>query len=95
MSEWGKYPENRLDIRMDENGNISYEQNRVFAQYYAPTREEMEEELEDLEYQLDMLELDRPDFGLEEEYDEWRIRMDNLKERIRELEEELEKTDPE
>ena len=95
MSEWGKYPENRLDIRMDENGNISYEQNRVFAQYYAPTREEMEEELEDLEYQLDMLELNRPDFGLEEEYDEWRIRMDNLKERICELEEELEKTDPE
>ena len=46
MKETPGYPENRLDIRVDEQGKITYEQNPVFAQYYAPTREEKEEELE-------------------------------------------------
>ena len=45
MKETPGYPENRLDIRVDEQGKITYEQNPVFAQYYAPTREEKEEDL--------------------------------------------------
>ena len=52
MNEIPNYPENRLDIRVDENGNITYQQNPVFAHYYAPTREEKEEELEALKDRL-------------------------------------------
>ena len=48
MKEIPGYPENRLDIRVDKQGNVSYRQNPVFAKYYAPTREEMEQELEEL-----------------------------------------------
>ena len=62
MKELPNYPENRLDIRVDEQGNMSYQQNPVFAAYYAPTREEKEEErrkledeIEDLEDELDKM----------------------------------------
>ena len=47
MGELPNYPENRLDIRVDENGNVTFEQNAEFVKYYAPTREELEEELEE------------------------------------------------
>ena len=49
-----EYPENRLHIVVDENGNITYRQDPEFLKYYNPTPEEIEEELEDLEYQLEM-----------------------------------------
>ena len=61
MKELPNYPENRLDIRVDEQGNMTYQQNPVFAAYYAPTREEKEEELEELKDRLELLELDEPD----------------------------------
>ena len=61
MKEIPGYPENRLDIHVDEQGNVTYRQNPVFAQYYAPTREEKEEELEDLRDRLELLDLDEPD----------------------------------
>ena len=48
MKEIPEYPENRLDLCVDEQGNVTYRQNPVFAKYYAPTREEKEQELEDL-----------------------------------------------
>ena len=47
MQKLPNYPQNRLDIRIDENGNVTYEQNPEFAKYYAPTRAEKEEELEE------------------------------------------------
>ena len=39
------YPENRLNIMIDENGNVSYRQDPAFLKYYVPTAEELEEEL--------------------------------------------------
>ena len=90
MSEFGKYPENRLDIRVDENGNVSFEQNEEFRKYYKPTREELEEELEELQDQLDMLSLDEPDDILGIEHDEWEDQVNDLQDRIREIEEMIE-----
>ena len=92
MKETPGYPENRLDIRVDEQGEITYEQNPVFAQYYAPTREEKEEELEALKDRLEQLDLDEPDDFYSEEHDDWEDEIRELKERIREMEESIEST---
>lgn len=86
MSEFGKYPENRLNIRIDENGRITFEKNEEFAKYYMPTREEAEEELEELQYELDSLNLDEPADILSAEHDEWEEAVSFLEEEIRELE---------
>ena len=90
MDDRRKYPENRLDIRVDENGQISYEENAVFAKYYAPTKEELEEELEELQNQLDLLNLDEPADILSLAHDEWEDAVTDLEDRIREIEEEIE-----
>jgi len=90
MSQFGKYPDNRLDIRVKENGEISFEQNAEFARYYAPTREELEEELEELQDQLDMLNLDEPSDILGIEHDEWEEAVESLEDQIREIEENME-----
>lgn len=89
MKETPDYPENRLDIRMDEQGKITYEQNPVFAQYYAPTREEKEEELEALKDRLEQLDLDEPDDFYSEEHDDWEDIRRGLMEAIEDLEEEI------
>ena len=91
MKETPGYPENRLDIRVDEKGKITYEQNPVFAEYYAPTREEKEEELEALKDRLELLELDEPMDVLSVEYEDWEAERNILEEEIEELEEEIEK----
>ena len=93
MTEFGKYPENRLDIRMDENGHMTFEQNAEFKKYYAPTRGELEEKLEELQYRLDLLETDEPDDILSVEHDEWEDEVNDLQERIREIKEEIEEMD--
>ena len=83
-----EYPENRLNIVVDENGNVTYRQDAEFLKYYTPTPEEMEEELEDLEYQLEMKLLDEPvgPFDMfDTEYDDWKDELSDLRERIREL----------
>ena len=85
MTEFGKYPENRLDIRMDENGHMTFEQNAEFKKYYAPTRGELEEKLEELQYRLDLLETDEPDDILSVEHEEWEDEVNDLQERIREI----------
>lgn len=90
MDDRRKYPENRLDIRVDENGHISYEENAVFAKYYTPTREELEEELEELQNQHDLLNLDEPADILSIAHDEWEDAVADLEDRIREIEEEIE-----
>ena len=87
MTELRKYPENRLDIRMDENGHMTFEQNAEFKKYYMPTREELEEELEELEDQMAVLELDEPEDILSFEHDEWEDAKNDLMERIRDVEE--------
>ena len=84
-----EYPENRLDIRVDEQGNVTYHQNPQFAKYYAPTREELEEELEELEHQLELLEIDEPDDNFGGEYEDWEEEKRRLEEEIEELEEEI------
>ena len=89
MAKWGEYPDNRLDLRVDENGRITYEQSKEFARYYAPTLEELEEELEDLEYRLDAMELDEPLDPSSLEHDEWEDERDDLEEQIREIEEKI------
>ena len=93
MKETPVYPENRLDIRVDEQGKITYEQNPVFAQYYAPTREEKEEELEALKDRLELLDLDEPDDVYSEEHDDWEDIRRGLTEAIEDLEEEIRETD--
>lgn len=87
------YPENRLNIVIDENGNTTYRQDRKFMKYYTPTPDEMEEELEDLEYRLEMKLLDEPvgPFDLfDTEYDEWKDDISDLREQIRDLREAIE-----
>lgn len=86
MKEFPGYPENRLDIRVDEQGNTSYQINPVFARYYAPTVEEKEEELEELKDRLGLLELDEPDDIYSDEYEDWEEEKERLEEEIRELE---------
>lgn len=88
MSVRKDYPENRLDIRIDEDGNISYMQNADFAKHYAPTKEECEAELEELRERLELLELDEPDDVLSIEYEEWEEEKRTLEEEIEDLEKE-------
>ena len=89
MKELPDYPENRLDIRVDEQGNVTYQQNPVFAKYYAPTLEEKEEELEELKDRLEILELDEPVDLYSDEHDEWEEERRTLEEDIDDLEEEI------
>ena len=88
MSLRKDYPENRLDIRIDEDGNISYMQNADFAKYYAPAKEECEAELEELRERLELLGLDEPDDVLSIEYEEWEEEKRKLEEEIEDLENE-------
>ena len=90
MKEIPGYPENRLDIRVDKQGNVSYRQNLVFAKYYAPTREEMEQELEELKDRLELLKLDEPMDVLSIEFEDWEAERNILEDKIEELEEEIE-----
>ena len=89
MKELPDYPENRLDIRIDQQGRVTYQQNPEFAKYYAPTREEKEEELEDLEERLQLLELDEPFDIYGAEYDEWEDEKRLLEEEIEDLKKEI------
>ena len=90
MKEIPGYPENRLDIRVDEQGNVSYRQNPVFAKYYAPTREEMEQELAELKDRLELLKLDEPMDVLSIEFEDWEAERNILEDKIDDLEEEIE-----
>ena len=83
------YPENRLDIRVDENGSVTYEQNAEFAKYYAPTKEELEQELEELQDRLELLEIDEPDYLYGDEHDEWEEERADLEDQIADLEERI------
>ncbi len=89
MTELPNYPENRLNIRVDAQGNVSYEQNREFAKYYVPTREEKEEELEELRERLELLEIDEPVELYSDEHDEWEEERRALEDEIEDLEEEI------
>ena len=89
MKQSPDYPENRLDIRVDEKGNMTYEQNAVFAKYYAPTRVDREAELEELKDRLELLEIDEPVDLYSEEHDDWEEERRRLEEEIEDLEEEL------
>ena len=89
-----EYPENRLDIRVDEQGNVTFEQNREFAKYYAPTLSEKEEELEELRHRLDLLEIDEPEELYSSEHDDWEEERRLLEEEIEDLEDEIEEMRP-
>ena len=89
MQDLPKYPENRLDIRVDAQGNVTYQQNPEFAKAYAPTRAEKEEELEDLQYRLELLELDEPDDLYGAEHDDWEEEKRRLEDEIEDLEDEI------
>jgi hypothetical protein len=90
MHEIPNYPENRLDIRMDQYGRITYEQNAEFAKYYAPGRADLEDELEELNDRLELLEMDEPENLYGDEHDEWEDERRRLEEAIEEMEERLE-----
>ena len=86
-----EYPENRLNIRVDECGNVFFEENKEFKKYYAPTLEELEEEMEELKDDLALMNLDEPDDLCSIEHDDWEDEMDNLQEKIRDIEEAIAK----
>ena len=88
-----EYPENRLDIHIDRNGNITYQQNPEFARYYAPAREEKGEELEELRNRLELLDLDEPDDLLGDEHDNWEEEKRALEDEIEDLEDEIAEMD--
>ena len=90
MAELPNYPENRLIIRVDEQGNTTYEQDPEFAKYYAPTREEKEEELEELRDRLELLEIDEPADLYSDEHDDWEEERNDLEDQIADLEAEIE-----
>jgi len=83
------YPENRLDIRIDEHGNMIFQPNPEFAKAYAPTREEKEEELEELRYRLELLEIDEPPYDWSDEHDDWEEEKRLLEDEIEDLEDEI------
>ena len=83
------YPQNRLDIRVDEQGNVTYEQNQEFAKHYAPTRAEKEEELEELRDRLELLEIDEPPDSFSDEYEDWEEDKRLLEDEIQEVEDEI------
>ncbi len=83
------YPQNRLDIRIDEKGNVTYEQNPEFAKHYAPTRAEKEEELEELRDRLELLEIDEPAELYSDEHDDWEEERRRLEDEIDDLEDEI------
>ncbi len=83
------YPQNRLDIRVDEQGNVTYELNPEFAKHYAPTRTEKEEELEELKDRLELLEIDEPVDLYSDEHDDWEEERRRLEDEIDDLEEEI------
>ena len=89
MKELPDYPENRLDIRVDKQGNYTFHQNAQFAKYYAPTRTEMEEELEALKEELELLEIDEPVDLYSDEHDDWEEEKRQLEDRIEDLESEI------
>lgn len=90
MQNLPNYPQNRLDIRIDEKGNVTYEQNPEFAKYYAPTRAEKEEELEELKERLELLEIDEPPDLYSDEHDEWEEERSRLEDEIEDLADEIE-----
>ena len=83
----GSYPENRLNIRVDAQGNISYEQDPAFAKYYFQQTQSPEEaRLEALREELEDLEIDEPVDLYSEAHDEWELRRAELEDEIEELE---------
>ncbi len=86
----GEYPDNRLRIRIDGSGKVSFEQDADFARYYKPTREDIEEEIEELRDELAELELNEPMDALDGPYSDWEEEKEELENRIEELESILE-----
>ena len=64
--------------------------NGEFAKYYAPTREEKEEELEELRDRLELLEIDEPADLYSDEHDDWEEERNDLEDQIADLEAEIE-----
>ena len=90
MDEFRSFPDRGLDIRVDEQGRMTFVPNPEFAQHYAT--DPAEEELEELRDALAMLELDEPDDLFSAEHDEWEYETDELKRRIAGLEERADET---
>ena len=84
MSE---YPENHLNIRVDENGNVSYEQDPLFAKYYfQPPENPDQARLEELRERLDDLLIAEPLNPYGESHDEWELRVADIEDEIADLE---------
>lgn len=86
-----KYPENRLNIRVDEQGNISYEQDPSFAAaYFDPQRKNpLALKLEALQEQLDEWIAAEPLDLYGDAHDDWELRRSELEDEIEELEQEI------
>ena len=87
----GEYPENHLNIRVDENGNVSYEQDSLFAKYYfQPPENPLEARLEELREKLDHMLALEPANLYGESHEDWELRVADLEDEIADLESQLE-----
>ncbi len=85
-----KYPENRLNIRVDKNGKISFEQDPAFAAvYFAMAAHPAAERLQELQEELEDLENEEPENLYGDEHDEWEQRRAELEDEISDLEDEI------
>ena len=85
-----EYPENHLNIRIDENGKVTYEQDPLFAKYYfQPPENPAEARLEELRERLDDLLIREPVNLYSEAHDDWELRRAELEDEIADLESEL------
>ncbi len=85
-----QYPENRLNIRMDEEGRITYEQDPAFAKYYndSDVPSPQNSALEALRERLDEWIAAEPLDLYGDAHDEWELRRADLEDEIEELERE-------
>ena len=86
----GEYPENHLNIRVDENGNVSYEQDPLFAKYYfQPPANPLEAKLAEMKERLDDLLIDEPVNPYGDAHDYWELNVAELEDEIADIESRL------
>ena len=84
------YPENRLNIRVDEQGRVTFEQDPAFAEIYnRRPAGPMAEKLETLREKLEDLIIDEPVELYSDAHDDWEMRRAELEDEIEDLEREI------
>ena len=82
-----KYPENRLNIRVDEQGRVSFEQDPAFAAaYFAPPAAPAQQRLQELRERLEDLRAWEPEYLYGDAHDDWELAIADLEDEIADLE---------